>query len=192
MTALAKQPPPVDSSNFQEIAQTLVTAIMKSADPRKIPPTEWWRRAGTALQSAAQWTMTRPLDKVRFSTLVSRMCEALQIEAMTLRAAAVVLDLSSRPELASGSASLLAFAHYCRDERVFIVAMVQAEKAETKARWIAEQQEAEAKAEEDRLRWQEFLESASKLPVIYGPDGSIPSKTSTPTTTITISEEVAQ
>jgi hypothetical protein len=110
----------MDPEQLLRCAIALVRAMMSSASTEKIRRIEWWSRAKSALETAAQ-------SADSFGSLVSVMGRKLQIDVTTTHTAQEVAALASRVS------DFEAFRHYVEHEALYVVAIAQAESAERKA-----------------------------------------------------------
>lgn len=118
------------AERHEEAAVRLVRAMMRSADPRVIPPIEWWTRAGKALSTGAEQAQHRG----RFSEMVAKMATALQIPSLRPRSAAAVIEIGA----ALPADELYDFAAMCSRLAVFIAARASAESKAEREAWQRE------------------------------------------------------
>ena len=113
---------PPTPEHLTEWAIRLTLAVMGSATTERISPIDWWPRAKSALETAAQ-------SSDHFSGMASTMGRKLQIDAYQERSAAELVALATEigPDFD-------AFARHCTAEALVIVAFAsQQRKAERNA-----------------------------------------------------------
>lgn len=102
-------------------AVDLVRTMMDSASSEQIRRIEWWSRAKTALETAAQ-------SSDSFASMVSVMGRKLQIDVTTV---ATGQEVASLARVVGGDFE--AFRRYCEREALFVVAIAQSESQERRA-----------------------------------------------------------
>lgn len=117
--------PPLAASfahdTFTEMGVELVLAVMQSASTDVIRAQDWWMRARTALETGA--------GRRDFGSMVSRMADKLQIEALNGRSVERIHALAGQML----QVDFGAFRAHVRRDAVFIVAMAQARRAEERS-----------------------------------------------------------
>ena len=112
----------MEDDKLTDLAVDLVLAMMQSASTDKIGALDWWPRARTAIETAADVASSWP-------HLISKMAAKLQIDATQTGSAKAISFLGD--ELSEGKA-FDRFRALCRRDAVFIVAMAQAKRDEQK------------------------------------------------------------
>jgi hypothetical protein len=105
-----------------DLGVELVLALMASASTGAIDPLDWWVRARTALETAADCADT-------FSHLISKMGDKLQIPALTGKSSRRVADL----RIAVEQVGFEEFRVHVRRDALFITAMAKAKRDEQRA-----------------------------------------------------------
>lgn len=103
------------------IAVDLIRTMMASASSEQIRRIEWWSRAKSALETAAESASS-------FSSMVSAMGRKLQIDVTTVNTGAEVARLA----VVIGD-DFEGFRRYCARESLFAAAIAQAEAQERRA-----------------------------------------------------------
>lgn len=98
-------------------AVDLVRSMMSSASSEQIRRIEWWSRAKSALETAAQ-------SAGSFSSMVSVMGRKLQIDVTTIATGLEIASLALVVE-----SDFESFRRYCEREALYIVAIAQSESA---------------------------------------------------------------
>lgn len=135
----------------ERLAILLVKAMMRSASPQVIPPIQWWSRAKTALATAADQCRVRG----RYSVLISKMAEALQIESLKARSAMAVAEIES--ELPADE--IYDFADVCERDAVYIAAKAAIERKEEREAWAREEAELAAVTAESLAALQTIIDT---------------------------------
>jgi len=127
----------VTDEALSEIGVDLVLSMMASVSSDKIGAMDWWPRAKSALETAADAASNWP-------HMVSKMASKLQIDATMVSTAtniaAIGKDLSEQNLFER-------FRKVCRRDAVFIVAMSQAKRDEQK------------KAKKDKAKFEDLSET---------------------------------
>lgn len=110
------------------IAIDLLRAMLSSTSPERVRRIDWWTRARSALETAASVADS-------YGSLVSKMGERLQIDALTPNTSAQVADLAPRVE-----ADFEAFRAFLEREALYVVAIARAESKRRRAEWQADTQ----------------------------------------------------
>ena len=107
---------------INEMGIALVLTMMASAPHDKIKALDWWPRAKSALETAADAASCWP-------QMISKMAAKLQIDATSI---ATAKQISLIGEQVGTGAMFERFRSICRRDAVFIVAMSQARRDEQK------------------------------------------------------------
>jgi hypothetical protein len=113
-----------------QMAIDLVLTMMSSASLEKIRALDWWPRAKSALETAADVAAS-------WGQMVSKMAKKLSIDATTI---ATAKEISLIGDQVGIGTSFERFRALCRRDAVFIVAMAQAKRDEQR----------QAKAQEEK------------------------------------------
>jgi hypothetical protein len=115
---------------INEMGISLVLTMMASVPHDKIKALDWWPRAKSALETAADAASCWP-------QMVSKMASKLQIDATTI---ATAKEISLIGEQVGTGAMFERFRSICRRDAVFIVAMSQARRDEQRQAKAKEQE----------------------------------------------------
>lgn len=112
---------PLTMDDMNTLGARLVLAMMRSVDPDVIKPLDWWGRARTALETAAQ-------SSDHYSGMISAMGKKLQIDVLREESGAEVLLIGHEV-----AAQFDDFRRHLDTEALFVVAIAQAQRKAEKA-----------------------------------------------------------
>lgn len=116
---------PPTTEQLTSWAVRLTLAAMSSASTDNISPINWWTRAKSALETAAQ-------SSDHFSGMVATMGRKLQIDAYQDRSAAEVVALATEI-----GAHFDAFARHCAAEALVVVAFASQQRKDEREEYLA-------------------------------------------------------